>query len=549
MRRGVCPGCGLARKYRNTPWDVYADASVCERGGPDIVVDGILGTGFSGSLRPLELELVGRINALEQRAFIFSLDIPSGLSGLTGRPCPVAVRAHATVTFEAAKPGLVLPEAAPYTGRLHIRPIGIPAVVRRAHPASCQMITKAIAGAFPEAAPGWHKGTAGAILIVGGSEGLTGAPHLAARAALRAGGGLISVAAPHGLCRDIKADCPDIMTRALGPAGNVRWSPALLEELLPFLRQCGGMVLGPGIGREPETAAFVQALLMCPSRPSAVVDADALHALAMHPEALSSLRACDVLTPHPGEAATLLHTTPALVQADRFAALAGLRRLAPSVWILKGAGTLIGTAGQPVTIAPYAEPNLAVGGSGDVLSGCLGTLMAQTAAHPSEGCESSSFLAACMGVYLHARGRQAAAGGVPAAGQLGDGYRGDAAAGADRGGGGRWRVSCFVICARLHTSFRAGRALRSGICRICAAPAPLPGRGGKSRFRYWHIAMPRSSGGGSATWTCGSKKTRPSICGLPRRKCRACSSGRAKSFRSGGSWERPRRGRATAKGS
>ena len=307
------------------------------------------------------------------------------------------------VTFEAAKPGLVLPEAAPYTGRLHIRPIGIPAVARREHPASYQMITKAIAGAFPEAAPGWHKGTAGAILIVGGSEGLTGAPHLAARAALRAGGGLISVAAPHGLCRDIKADCPDIMTRALGPAGNVRWSPALLEELLPFLRQCGAMVLGPGIGREPETAAFVQALLMCPSRPSAVVDADALHALAMHPEALSSLRACDVLTPHPGEAATLLHTTPALVQADRFAALAGLRRLAPSVWILKGAGTLIGTEGQPVTIAPYAEPNLAVGGSGDVLSGCLGTLMAQTAAHPSEGCESSSFLAACMGVHLHAR--------------------------------------------------------------------------------------------------------------------------------------------------
>ena len=177
------PAAGWPEKYRNTPWDVYADASGCGRGGPDIVVDGILGTGFSGSLRPLELGLVGRINALAQRAFLFSLDIPSGLSGLTGRPCPVAVRAHATVTFEAAKPGLVLPEAAPYTGRLHIRPIGIPAAVRRAHPASYQMITDALAGAFPEAAPGWHKGTAGAILIVGGSEGLTGAPHLAARAA------------------------------------------------------------------------------------------------------------------------------------------------------------------------------------------------------------------------------------------------------------------------------------------------------------------------------------------------------------------------------
>lgn len=80
---------GWPEKYRNTPWDVYADASVCERGGPDIVVDGILGTGFSGSLRPLELGLVGRINALAQRAFIFSLDIPSGLSGLTGVRAPL----------------------------------------------------------------------------------------------------------------------------------------------------------------------------------------------------------------------------------------------------------------------------------------------------------------------------------------------------------------------------------------------------------------------------------------------------------------------------
>lgn len=251
------------------------------------------------------------------------------------------------MTFEAAKPGLVLPEAAPYTGRLHIRPIGIPAMVRREHPASYQMITKAIAGAFPEAAPGWHKGTAGAILIVGGSEGLTGAPHLAARAALACRRRADQRRRSARLVPGHQGGLPDIMTRALGPAGNVRWSPALLEELLPFLRQCGAMALGPGIGREPETAAFVQALLMCPSRPSAVVDADALHALAMHPEALSSLRACDVLTPHPGEAATLLHTTPALVQADRFAALAGLRRLAPSVWILKGAGTLIGTEGQP----------------------------------------------------------------------------------------------------------------------------------------------------------------------------------------------------------
>lgn len=394
------PAAGWPVRYGGTPWDA------CGEGGPDIVVDGLLGTGFAGSLRPLERGLVGRINALSRRAFIFALDIPSGLSGLSGRPSPVAVRAHATVTFEAAKPGLVLPEAAPYTGRLHVRPIGIPAVVRRAHPASFQLITPEIGRALPAAAPGWHKGSAGSVLIVGGSSGLTGAPHLAARAALRCGAGLVSVAAPHDLCAEIKAHCPDIMTRPLGGPGTARWSPALVEALRPW--RCGALALGPGLGRDPETAAFVRALLGSPGRPSAVVDADALHALAVHPETLASLRPCDVLTPHPGEAATLLHTTPALVQADRFAALAALQRLAPCVWVLKGAGTLIGMEGRPVTIAPYAEPNLAVGGSGDVLSGCLCTLLAQTAAHPSEsseaeGCASAAHLAACLGVHLHAK--------------------------------------------------------------------------------------------------------------------------------------------------
>lgn len=393
------PAAGWPVRYRNTPWDLSSPET--EHGGPDIVVDGLLGTGFSGALRQPEADLIARINALASRAFLFSIDIPSGLSGLTGRPCPVAVRAHATVTFEAAKPGLMLPEAAPFIGKLHIRPIGMPAVVRAAHPASFQLLTDDITAALPAPAPGWHKGTAGSILIVGGSEGLTGAPHLAARAALRTGAGLVSIAAPQGLCRDIKADCPDIMTRPLGPAGTVRWTSALLADLLPQLRHCQALVFGPGLGRAPETAAFVQALLACPSRPSAVVDADALHALTVQPEAIASLRPCDILTPHPGEAATLLHTTPALVQADRFGALAALMHLAPCIWILKGAGTLIGTSGQPITIAPYAEPNLAVGGSGDVLSGCLGTLMAQTAA-PSEECESASFLTACLGVHLHA---------------------------------------------------------------------------------------------------------------------------------------------------
>ena len=360
---------------------------------PDIVVDGLLGTGFKGSLREKEFHLVETINALAAHAFVLAIDIPSGLSGYNGKPQPIAVRASATVTFEAAKPGLILPEAAPYTGKLHIRRIGMPRMVRENHPASFQLIDRKLGDLLPALSPCMHKGTAGSVLILGGSSGLTGAPHLAARAALRTGAGLVTVAAPSALCRDIKANCPDIMTRQLGPADCTEWSPDLLGELLPMLERCHAVVLGPGIGRAPQTMAFVTAFLSA-RRPAAVIDADALHAL-VSPQALTSLKANDILTPHPGEAAFVLGTDPATIQSDRFASLDRLRELAPAVWILKGSGTLVGTKGHPVAIAPFAVPNLAVGGSGDVLSGCIGALLA--------GNRTADALSlACLGVLLHA---------------------------------------------------------------------------------------------------------------------------------------------------
>ncbi|MEG2004862.1 MAG: NAD(P)H-hydrate dehydratase [Bilophila sp.] len=312
------------------------------------------------------------------------------------------MRAHATVTFEAAKPGLILPEASPFVGQLHIRPIGIPRLVRESYPASYQSIDRDLAALLPMPTPHWHKGSAGTVLIIGGTDGLTGAPHLAARAALRSGAGLVRVAAPAGLCKDIKAHCPDIMTQPLGDAGTTHWSPALLKELLPALAQSDAVVIGPGIGREPDTIAFVLAFL-AQTRPATVIDADALYALATAPHCLQALKKTDILTPHPGEAARLLEGGTATqgevcgtaqIQADRFAALEALRALSPAVWILKGAGTLVGSPEHPVSVCPHAVPNLAVGGSGDVLAGCLGTLLAQS--------PPDSHLVACLGVLLHA---------------------------------------------------------------------------------------------------------------------------------------------------
>lgn len=385
---------------------------------PDILIDGLLGTGFSGSLRPLEQHLVNVINRLAVRAKVFSLDIPSGLSGLTGRPLPIAVQAHVTITFEAPKPGLVLPEAAKYTGELHIRPIGIPLAVRQALPASFQLLRENLGSLLPRPTPFWHKGTAGRVLIIGGSVyplGLTGAPHLAAMAALRAGAGLVSVTAPAGFCAAIKADCPDIMLRPLGTPTAADWSPDLVEQLVPFIaakaasRSYDALVLGPGLGRTPGARAFVQTLLALPDRLPAVIDADALNALANSASFSSLLRAEDVLTPHPGEAAALLRRSTHAVQEDRVAALDALRQTAPAVWILKGAGTLIGARDLPVIISPYAVPSLAVGGSGDVLSGCLGTLLAQRGLLQKSAEQlalSPSALAACLAVLAHARAGQ-----------------------------------------------------------------------------------------------------------------------------------------------
>ncbi len=365
---------------------------------PHVVVDGLLGTGFTGMLREREADLVTAINELSGRAFVLALDIPSGLGGLTGRPRPDAVRAHATVTFEAAKPGLVLPEAAPYTGRLHVRPIGIPQAVRALHPASYRMLDDSCLAALPAPAPCMHKGTAGHVLVVGGSEGLTGAPLLAALGALRGGAGLVTVACPGGLATEVKAATPDVMTLPLGE--RRAWDPAALPGLLALASQtgrCNALVIGPGMGRSPEAGEVLSALLALPGRPPAVIDADGLFPLAEGLVSLDLVRETDIVTPHPGEMARLAGLTTADVQRGRAATARAFAARCAGVLVLKGAGSLVTRRDRPITLVPLAAPTLAVAGSGDVLSGLAGALLAQGA--PSD-------VAACLAAYLHAKAGQ-----------------------------------------------------------------------------------------------------------------------------------------------
>jgi Predicted sugar kinase len=170
-----------------------------------------------------------------------------------------------------------------------------------------------------------------------------------------------------------------------------------MEVLHPALARADALVVGPGMGRAPEAARALGAILGRRDRLPSVIDADALALLAVHPELLRLVQEWDILTPHPGEAGMLLGMSAATVQADRLAAWSKLTALAPCVWVLKGAGSLIGRAGGPVSLCPLAAPNLAVGGSGDVLAGSLAALLAQGL---------NAEMAACLGVYRHARAGQ-----------------------------------------------------------------------------------------------------------------------------------------------
>lgn len=389
----ACLG-GLMGGERNATAEAAA-----ESGPPRIIVDGLLGTGFSGTLRPDAHAAIERVNSLSRRipgCFVLAVDIPSGLDAASGLPSPVAVRAHATVALAAAKPGLVLPEARPWVGALHVGDIGIPAAVRTRRPVRHYLLDGHALRHLPAPAPEAYKNSFGHVLVLGGAPGFSGAGHLAAAAALRAGAGLVSAAAPGSSLPAVKNDWPEIMTLALGDPGAVSWPATLPESLRELLRRCTALAVGPGMGRGEDAAAFLAALLELPDRPPAVIDADAIILLSRNRALLSRLTSADILTPHPGEAAALLATDTRQIQAQRPAALARLCEMTPAAVVLKGAGTLAGQSGQPVFIAPYAIPALAAGGSGDVLAGCIAALLAQTGAKRTD-----ALPVAATGVALH----------------------------------------------------------------------------------------------------------------------------------------------------
>jgi NAD(P)H-hydrate epimerase len=354
----------------------------------DILVDGLLGTGFQGPLRPNVQAWIKAINKLGERSYVLSLDIPSGLNGATGEPMPMAVEADLTVTFEEAKLGLFLPPAKRHVGKLVTAKIGIPRHIKEQHPPAHVALDADLADLLPSPSSTMHKGEAGHLLILGGSVGLTGAPMLAARAAFRSGAGLVSIGGPKALTLAY-GSFPEVMTLGLGDFDQ--WSAECFDSLLAHLHRFSAVVLGPGLGRTEGAMAFLERYLEQP-HPRTLYDADALFLLAQRPDLLAKLGPETVLTPHPGEMANFFGIAASAINLAR-ARYAREFSFGHSVnLVLKGAATIVAGHEDPISISPFCAPNLAIAGSGDVLAGVIGSLMAQ--GHPP-------LTAAQIGVYWH----------------------------------------------------------------------------------------------------------------------------------------------------
>ncbi len=340
-----------------------------------LVVDALFGVGLARRIEGHLAAVVDRLNLAPRR---LAVDIPSGLDADTGGALGAVVTAQRTVTMGALKIALASAPGFARCGEVEVADIGIPPALVAETARAGVVEARDVRGWLPRPAALDHKGTRGHALIVGGSPGMRGAGRLAAMAALRAGAGLVTLAA-EGV-----PDAPDsVMTRAI---------TAGLGELIA---RKDAIVIGPGLGTRDAAAAQVAEVLA--RGIPAVLDADALNLVATNPAAIASSAGPIVITPHPGEAARLLSTTVAAVEADRLAAARTLAAVTRAVVVLKGARTIVcdGTVGDDfVSLNPTGGPSLATGGSGDVLGGVIGALLAQGLAAGD---------AARVGVFVHGR--------------------------------------------------------------------------------------------------------------------------------------------------
>lgn len=371
---------GLAADAGIGVHDVDLDA--LRRGGR-VVIDALLGTGSAGAPREAMADVVRAVR--ESGAPVVAVDMPTGVNADTGEAPGAAIEAMVTVTFAADKVGLHVAPGRGLAGRVVVADIGISP--RMLHAPAAWLATDGLVATIPPKGAGDDKYRAGGVLVVGGAPGMSGAVRLSSRAALRTGAGIVVACVPPEVRAEVAIGTPEVMVNALD-----------LDEVMRQAARVAAVAIGPGMGRDDTSATLLRALLAGVAHP-VVLDADGLWHLGDDLEALRARPGPTVITPHAGEAARLLGTDRADVEARRLRAARELAERSGAVALLKGPGTIVCAPGTDPLVLDGGTPALATAGSGDVLTGIIAALLAR-------GLDAQR--AAISGAALHARAAQVA---------------------------------------------------------------------------------------------------------------------------------------------
>ncbi|MDA8424175.1 MAG: NAD(P)H-hydrate dehydratase [Nitrospiraceae bacterium] len=364
----------------------------------DILVDAMLGVGLSSPLKGLYAQAVDMINASGRP--VVAVDIPTGIDADSGAVMGTAIKADLTVTMALLKRGLVLFPGAGHAGAVRVADIGIPSEVIEKEKINIRVLNReSLLGIMGRRETDAHKGDFGHLLVVAGSLGKAGAAVMTAKGALRAGAGLVSVATPAGLVPIVQQQVFESMCIPSAESIDGTIGIGAENELIKAAMKMSACAIGPGLSTHYETVRMVRNFVQQVTVP-VVIDADGLNALAGSLDVLRKAQVPVIMTPHPGEMARLLGISTADVQKDRLGMASSFAAKYKVTLVLKGAGTVVATPDGRRYVNSTGNPGMATGGTGDVLTGMIGSLLAQG---------YSSLQSACLGVYLHGRAGDLAA--------------------------------------------------------------------------------------------------------------------------------------------
>jgi len=357
---------------------------------PDIVVDAIFGTGFSGNVTGLAQKAIRWMNS--SGAIVASVDIPSGVDANTGRIGNVAAKAHVTVTMGMAKIGQYVGAGRDHSGEVVVADIGIPKGVMR--PVQNQVFrvrSRDITSLLPRRPASAHKYSVGKVFALAGSRGFVGAPYLCAQAAMKAGAGAVVLGIPNSIYLMMSRKVTEVMLLPLDETDDGTVGLGAKNAIEERIRWADAVVLGPGLSRNEETMRLLIDLIPSISRPL-VLDADALHAVMLKRGIVKKRRTQTILTPHSGELEKISGHGVSEIEEGRVEVARSSARSLNSVVVLKGSPTVVADPHGEVYLNSTGNPGMATAGTGDVLAGVIGSLIAQGVPSPD---------AAFAGVFIH----------------------------------------------------------------------------------------------------------------------------------------------------